>query len=143
MKNITKFMMISLMMTIGSLSAFGGNLMGVDPDTYRPGKETKNYLIFTSDHLTQSALDQAKSALDRAKVDATKVYGKYYPLLQQLSLKTIDDNTFVCKFENVSLQLDQKNNVAPEETSLIATFTLPKAAAFQSPTFSVYGKLVN
>ncbi|AXK61140.1 hypothetical protein [Candidatus Chromulinivorax destructor] len=135
MKNITKFMMISLMMTVGSLSAFGGNRMGVDPDTYRPGKETQNYFIFTSDHLDQSALNQAQ-------VDATKVYGKYYPLLQQLSLKNINDNTFVCKFENVSVQLDQKNNVAPEETSLIATFTLPKAAAFQSPTFSVYGKLV-
>lgn len=137
MKNINKFMFACLMMTVASLSAFGGNRMGSDPDTYRPGKETQNYFIFTSDNLAPSAIAQAQ-------VDATKVYGKYYPLLRQLSLRNIANDTtgdtFVCKFENVSVKVG--TNPAPTGTMLIGTFTLPADAAFQKTTFSVYGNLI-
>lgn len=139
MKNINKFMFACLMMTVGSLSAFGGNaLVGTDPDSsYRPGPSTQNYFRFTADHL-------AKSAIEQTQVDPMKVYGKYYPLLQQLSLRTIANDqvadTFVCKFENVSFIIG--TNQAPTETVLIATFTSPTDTAMHPTTFSVYGNLV-
>jgi len=138
MKNINKFMFACLMMTVGALSAYGGNtLVGTDPDgSYRPGPATQNYFRFTSDNFTQAAIDLAQ-------VDRTKVYGKYYPLLKLLSLRTIANDqvadTFVCKFENVSVSIDSQ---APTGTVLIATFTLPADAAMHPTNFSVYGNLV-
>lgn len=132
MKNIIKFMMISLMMTIGSLNAFGGNLMGSDPDTYTPGPATKNNYILTIDSLAPNELS----------TNIDEMYGKYYPELKTLTLKNKSTDKLMYKFEQVTITFNQ-NDTAPSGTELIGTFVSPnQGASFAQTTIYAYGVLV-